>query len=242
MSQKKQVKQIRTVGHEIPETLADHVFYGLTLDEQQTKFRDAIYSNKNKAIFCNAKAGSGKTTIAVCTATLMVRLGIFSELVYLTGNGWAENRVGFLPGSLAEKQLPYQLPLHQALLVANEDPDRAIKADMDFGYNKDDDAFVRAIGNSYIRGLNIGSKDAPVICIIDESQNMNSIDLKTAITRINEGSKLVCIGHSGQNDLRDPSTSGFVPYLNHFAQKDWCEVCELTRNYRGDISSWADDL
>lgn len=54
-----------------PENLHGHIFYGLTLDEEQKVFRDAIYSKDNDIVFCEAAAGTGKTLISVATGILM---------------------------------------------------------------------------------------------------------------------------------------------------------------------------
>ena len=48
-----------------PTDLKDHPFYGLELDEEQKAFRDAIWSKENLIVFANAKAGTGKTLVAV---------------------------------------------------------------------------------------------------------------------------------------------------------------------------------
>lgn len=50
------------------------------------------------------------------------------------------------------------------------------------------------------------------------------------------------IGHDGQCDLDKPSKSGFVPYLRHFKNEPYCHVCSLTKNFRGFISTKADEL
>ena len=44
-----------------PDSLENHIFYGLALDEQQKIFRDAIWNRDRIAVICNAKAGTGKT-------------------------------------------------------------------------------------------------------------------------------------------------------------------------------------
>ena len=60
-----------------PETLAEHPFYGIELDEYQTAFRDAIWSQDKLIVFCNAPSGSGKTLIATATANLLCEYGRF---------------------------------------------------------------------------------------------------------------------------------------------------------------------
>ena len=47
-----------------PETLENNPFFGLKLDDEQKAFRDAIWNKDKLIVFCNARAGTGKTTIA----------------------------------------------------------------------------------------------------------------------------------------------------------------------------------
>ena len=58
-----------------PKNFKDHLFYGFELDEEQKLFRDAIWDEEKLIVFCNAKAGTGKTFIAVATANLLVQYG-----------------------------------------------------------------------------------------------------------------------------------------------------------------------
>ena len=53
-----------------PETLDNNPFYGIQCDEYQKKFRDAIWNPEKLIVFCNAKAGTGKTTIVKAILTL----------------------------------------------------------------------------------------------------------------------------------------------------------------------------
>ena len=56
--------------YNVPQTLDDHPFYGLKLDDAQKLFRDAIWDDNKLIVFCNSKAGTGKTLIAAATANL----------------------------------------------------------------------------------------------------------------------------------------------------------------------------
>ena len=55
-----------------PASLEDHPFYGLELDDEQKVFRDAIWNSEKLIVFCNSKAGTGKTTIATGVANMIV--------------------------------------------------------------------------------------------------------------------------------------------------------------------------
>ena len=68
---------------EPPKTLDGHPFYGMELDEQQKIFAEAIWNPENLIVFANACAGSGKTTIAVGVADMMVQYGLYDGIVYV---------------------------------------------------------------------------------------------------------------------------------------------------------------
>ena len=237
MSQKKNNTQPIRIKHEVPKTLEDHAFFGLKLDPEQTKFRDAIWKPENKIIFVNAKAGTGKTLLAVACGTLLVRYGLYDQMVYLTAAGSREAIQGFLPGSLSEKSMPYRMALYQGLVSIGEDPERVIRHD-DLSAPKDDEAFVIALSNSYIRGVNIKNS----VYIIDEAQNFDTENLMTALSRVDDNSKVIVIGHDGQVDMAQKSNSGFTRFLEHFRDREFAEICTLSVNHRGQVSQWADEL
>ena len=67
---------------DVPVDLTEHIFYGLILDEDQKKFRDAIWNSEKIAIICNSKAGTGKTTIALGVANLLYSYGLYNGICY----------------------------------------------------------------------------------------------------------------------------------------------------------------
>lgn len=77
----------------VPENLTNHPFYGLSLDPEQEHFRDCIYSNDYDIVFCNARAGTGKTLVAVGTANLLVKYGSYDGIVYISAPCQEENKV-----------------------------------------------------------------------------------------------------------------------------------------------------
>lgn len=92
-----------------PETLDNNPFYGIQCDEYQKKFRDAIWNPEKLIVFCNAKAGTGKTTIAAATANLLYEYGLYDGIVYIAAPT-QEQKQGYLAGSIEEKSEPYFEP------------------------------------------------------------------------------------------------------------------------------------
>jgi len=219
-----------------PQTLTDHMFFGMKLDEEQKTYRDAIWSEDKLIVFCDARAGSGKTQIAVMTAELLCKYGRYEGIVYITAPV-QEGKLGFLPGTVQEKLEVYNEPFYQAALKANIDIQHAFFGDTES--EKSGSAYIECMSHNYLRGCNFENK----VVIIDEAQNFYKDELKKVLTRMHDTCKVIVIGHTGQIDLyHHPENSGFAPYIKHFEDVDWAQICHLTNNYRGKISNHADAL
>ena len=228
----------QTVKIDAPKTLDDHPFYGLKLDDDQKIFRDAIWNPEKLIVFCNAKAGTGKTLIATATADLLVQYGRYEGIVYISAPT-QESKLGFLPGEITEKTFIYNEPFFEALIKLNINPQTKVKQLLKIEDQKNGMGYIDAITHVYLRGCNFENK----VVILDETQNYYCDELKKTLTRMSDNCKVIVIGHSGQIDLyHNPENSGFIRYLNHFKDDSRTEVCELKTNHRGWISSHADDL
>lgn len=241
-SRTKKVSARALTPEEAPLTLDKHIFYGLDLDEEQKVLRDAIWSRDVDAVICDACAGSGKTTIAVGTSIMMVEYGLYSGIIYQVAGGVYESKQGLLPGTLEQKSQPLFAPLYQAVARLGFDPERLIVSENNMAAIKEGTAFITAQSNSYIRGTSFGEKGAPVIVILDEAQNYTLNDMRTAVTRVNDGSKLIVLGQQRQCDLKYAQDSGFPRLIDIFRTPEWCKICTLTHNYRGKISMLGDQL
>ncbi|MGG3987503.1 PhoH family protein [Bacillus smithii] len=211
----------------------DNLFFGYAnkLTKEQKEYVDSIFDNQFTIV--NAKAGTGKTTLAVMAAKVLQR-----ELIYVF-SPVEEKSLGYTPGTVEEKEEKYIVPLKDALLEMNEDPSKAIISEEKIDNLKNGNAWVKAMSHVFARGTNIkGNK----ILIIDEAQNFTRGELKKILTRVHDEVKVVMIGHDGQIDLKDPKKSGFIPYLEHFKNEPYAKVCTLTKNFRGYLANHADEL
>lgn len=209
---------------------------GLKLDEYQRAFREACLSGDKLIVFCNAVAGSGKTTIAMDAANVLVQDSKtnYDGILYIV-SPYGEGKQGYLPGSITEKSEVYFEPAYQAMIEANMNPNTDVCTES-MASKKRGDGFVKLLTHTYLRGPNVANK----VVIIDEAQNFTARDLKKVLTRMHDTCKVIVIGHAGQIDIAD--RSGFVGYIDHFKGQEKCAVCELKNNYRGWISTWADRM
>lgn len=221
-----------------PVRLEGHPFYGLQLDDEQKRFRDAIWDANTDIIYCNAAAGTGKTTVALGAANLLVKYRRYERIIYMMAPT-QEARTGYLPGDISDKLAPYFLPLYDAAVTLGLNPYTDINT-CTADWQQGGGGYIDCMSNLYLRGRNI---DEHTVLLVDEAQNAYQDELKTILTRVHDGTKCIVIGHSGQCDLyKNPDHSGFIPYLNHFKGQERCQVCELHNNHRGWISRHADLL
>lgn len=219
-----------------PKDLNDHIFYGLELDEEQKVFRDAIWSDDIDIVFCDARAGTGKTLVSIATALLLYEHKNYNGIVYVT-SPTQEEKLGYLPGNKDDKISPYTNPIKKALIKLNYVPDTMIANENI--QNVKEGACIECVSHNYLRGDNFDDK----IIIIDEAQNMYLDELKKTLTRVNSTCKTIVIGHSGQCDLfKNKIRSGFSFYREWFKDKPRAAVCELNTNHRGWVANHADDL
>jgi phosphate starvation-inducible protein PhoH and related proteins len=204
--------------------------YEPKLTDEQRDYVDSIFDNQVTIV--NARAGSGKTTLAVASACV-----IGKPLIYIF-SPVSEGKMGFRPGTQEEKEAEYQQPLIDALLEIGEVPAKVVYNPDNMDAQKSGTVWVYPRSHIFARGTNI--KDSTVI--IAESQNFTKGELKKVLTRIHDSCTVIIEGHTGQNDLPNPEKSGFKPYIEHLANEPWVHVCELNVNFRGKLSTKADQL
>lgn len=220
-----------------PKVLDDYPFYGLELtDPEQIAYKNALWDPEKRFIAVDACAGSGKTTIAVAVAYLCVTHNIYDEVYYIRTPS-SEGRIGFLPGEQKSKERPYMQPLYSALCNIGVNPITAINDDS-FVNQKNGTGMFTTMTDVYMLGSDYKRK----FIIIDEAQCMTIEQLKAIITRAHDDCKVVCCGSTLQIQGIKPKDSGFVRCIEHFREKEWAQICTLTKNYRGEMSAWADKM
>ena len=140
-------------------------------------------------------AGTGKTYLAVARAVEALETETVRRLVLVRPAVEAGERLGFLPGDLAQKVDPYLRPLYDALfeMVGFERVGRLIERNV-----------IEVAPLAYMRGRTLNES----FIILDEAQNTTVEQMKMFLTRIGFGSKAVVTGDITQVDLPRGQTSG----------------------------------
>lgn len=167
--------------------------------KKQKEFAETI--KVNRITFCKGSSGSGKTFLALKTALELLKdvEKNFGEIILVTPIiEVSEKSLGALPGSYEEKISVYFESLYDNIdkIVGKETRMFLRQA----GYIKDKLVnFARGctFGNYDTTGNPIGS-----IVVIDEAQNFNRHELITLLTRLGEGSIIICLADTDQLDIK----------------------------------------
>lgn len=205
------------------------------MDEHQRAYAESI--QKFSVVFVDAPAGTGKTTIAVREGLEMLRDGKVDRIRYIRFVDGRSLKLGYLPGEQEDKERNLMLPLYEAMEECGVQPEAVDKL-IELG-------IIEATTDTGLRGRNFRR----TYLIIDEAQNAQTLaDLQLVLTRLHDhGGKAVVIGHSGQEDGRIQKytplqLNAFQVYAYHMTKKPWATSVELLKNYRGQISQWADKV
>ena len=152
---------------------------------------------KHDITFSIGPAGTGKTYLAVACAVDALERDAVERIILVRPAVEAGERLGFLPGDMAQKVDPYLRPLYDALYDL-------------MGYDKVARMFERQAIEiaplAFMRGRTLNH----AFIILDEAQNTTREQMKMFLTRIGFGSKAVITGDVTQIDLPKGMISGLV--------------------------------
>jgi len=161
-------------------------------NKEQAFAIDLLMDPDIKIVTLIGRAGSGKTLCAIAAGlqqTIGLRENHYSRLIVSRPVEPLGRDIGFLPGSMEEKMLPWLKPIQDNLQFLLGNDKNALQMYMEKGKIE-----VEAL--TYIRGRSI----ADAFIIIDEAQNLTMHEVKTIITRIGDGTKVVLTGDIEQID------------------------------------------
>ncbi len=146
-------------------------------------------------VFAIGPAGTGKTYLAMAMACAELFAGKFERIILTRPAVEAGEKLGFLPGDLAEKVNPYLRPLYDALydLAGVEKAVQLIEHET-----------VEVAPLAFMRGRTLNR----AVVILDEAQNTSREQMKMFLTRLGYDSKAIITGDVTQVDLPDGQVSG----------------------------------
>lgn len=205
---------------------------------EQTFAVDALLNTDIPLVSMTGKAGTGKTLLALASA-LQVKKNYRQIFVSRPIVPLSNKDIGFLPGDVESKIGPYMQPLWDNLKVIQDQ----------FGENdknyiaisnmiKDDKLVIEPL--SYIRGRSLQR----IYFIVDEAQNLTPHEIKTIITRVGEGTKIVLTGDIYQIDhpYLDSQSNGLSYLIDHFMGQKLYAHINLEKGERSELAELASNL
>jgi phosphate starvation-inducible PhoH-like protein len=159
----------------------------------QRQYLDSIRAND--LTFGIGPAGTGKTYLAVASAVEALQAGAVRRIVLVRPAVEAGERLGFLPGDLAQKVDPYLRPMYDALyeMLGFDRVARNVERQI-----------IEVAPLAFMRGRSLNDS----FIILDEAQNTTVEQMKMFLTRLGFGSKAVVTGDITQIDLPRQQRSG----------------------------------
>lgn len=163
--------------------------------ENQVHYIHSILQNDIN--FGIGPAGTGKTYLAVACAVQALEAERVSRIILVRPIVEAGEKLGFLPGDIAQKVHPYLRPLYDALyeMLGLDKVNQLIERDV-----------IELLPLAYMRGRSLNDS----FIILDEAQNTTIEQMKMFLTRIGFNSKAVITGDITQIDLNNRKDSGLI--------------------------------
>ncbi len=203
-------------------------------NKEQAFAIDMLMDPNVKIVSLIGRAGSGKTLLAIA-AGLQQTIGLrtdenhYSRLIVSRPVQPLGKDIGFLPGTMEEKMLPWLMPIQDNLKFLMGD-----RANMQM-YMEKGKIEIEAL--TYIRGRSI----ANAFIVIDEAQNLTKHEIKTIITRIGEGTKIVLTGDIEQIDnvYVNETSNGLAHAVENFKQYPISGHVTFTKGERSELATLA---
>lgn len=148
-------------------------------------------------VFGIGPAGTGKTYLAMAMAVSALLKGRFNRIILTRPAKEAGENLGFLPGNLEEKILPYLRPLYDALyeMISFDEAASFIQRNI-----------IEVAPLAFMRGRTLNN----AFIILDEAQNTSEEQMLMFLTRLGYDSQCVITGDPTQNDLAKHERSGLI--------------------------------
>ncbi|RSL30412.1 PhoH family protein [Salibacterium salarium] len=215
---------------------AEHVWGIRPRNVEQKMALELLLHDSIPLVTLTGKAGTGKTLLSLAAGLLQTEdLGKYNKLLVARPVVPMGKDIGFLPGEKEEKLRPWMQPVFDNLeyLFNTKKPGELDQILAGMGS-------IQVEALTYIRGRSIPDQ----FIIIDEAQNLTKHEVKTILTRVGEGSKIVFMGDPAQIDhpYLDELNNGLAYIVEKFKGKGVSGHIKLEKGERSGLAQLAADI
>ncbi|WP_028109721.1 PhoH family protein [Ferrimonas futtsuensis] len=186
-------------------------------------------------VILTGPAGSGKTLLSLAAALeQVVEQRLYDKVIVTRNTPEIAESIGFLPGTEEEKMAPWLAAVTDTLEVLHKQ-DESPASSLQYIMDK---ANIQFKSINFMRGRSIQN----AFVLLDECQNLTPSQLKTIITRMGEGTKLVCSGNLAQIDSNylTAVTSGLTYVVERFKNFEGSANVYLNGVVRSRLAKFAE--
>ncbi|MFK7693410.1 PhoH family protein [Paenibacillus sp. HJGM_3] len=203
---------------------------------QQRMALELLLNDDIPLVTLTGKAGTGKTLLTLAAGLMKIEdEHKYKKLLIARPVVPMGKDIGYLPGEKDEKLRPWMQPIYDNLefLFDTKKPGDIEKILAGMGS-------IQVEALTYIRGRSIPGQ----FIIIDEAQNLSKHEVKTIVSRVGEGSKIVLVGDPEQIDhpYLDSSSNGLTYVVERFKNQALSGHINLERGERSHLAQLAADL
>jgi PhoH-like ATPase len=220
-----------------PLYLSNDPIWGIAARNAQQRMAFELLLNDDiPLVTLSGKAGTGKTLLTLAAGLMKIEdERKYKKLLIARPVVPMGKDIGYLPGEKDEKLRPWMQPIYDNLeyLFDTKKPGDIDKILAGLGS-------IQVEALTYIRGRSIPGQ----FIIIDEAQNLSKHEVKTIVSRVGEGSKIVLLGDPEQIDhpYLDASSNGLTYVVERFKQENVSGHITLERGERSHLAQLAADL